>query len=158
MESESKIVVFWSTSNVEELSKDGDLAAMEADLEDVVTPRQCQHDQRLVQVGLLLQLDRVGSPAASVVGSKAADVVIVVDFVAAFVEATEEALEVEEEGLAIKVTVDLVVEAGTAEHPMALVMALHHLLTLLPVLAETEAALYLVGMEAATAAHLQTVL
>lgn len=139
-------------SNVVELLLAGNRAALEADSEAVDTPKLCLHVLLGAQADSLLPLALVET---SVAASAAALGAIVVGSEVDSVAAIAEDMVVDEGGSDTKEE-EASEEAGgvvIAEHPMALVMAQHHLLTHLLVLVEPEAD-SLVGMAvAATADH-----
>lgn len=143
----SKTDVFLSTSSVVVQSKDGDLVALEEDLEAVDIPKLCRLDPQELAEASLLQLDQAALAVVSVEGSAA------LLAVAAFEEVSEvvtgAALVVEEGVSDTKVEAVLVVgEVGMAvDRPMVTAMAKQHPRMRLLALAETVEAL-VVGMVA----------
>ena len=147
MVSVSKIDVFLSMLSAVVLSKDGDLVALEEDLEAVDIPKLCQPDLQESAEALLLRRDPEASVVVSVEGLAA--VLAVVAFEEVFEAVIGAALVAEEVVLDTKAEAVLVVEeVGMAEgRPMAMVTAKQHPRMHLLALAETVVALA-VGMVA----------
>lgn len=147
MVSASKTDVFLSTSNVVVQSRDGDLVALEEDLEAVDIPKLCRLDPRELAAASLLQLGQ----AASVVASEEGLAALLA--VAAFEEVSEvvtgAALVVEEAVSDTKAeAVSAVEEVGMAvDRLMVMVMAKQHPQMHLLALAET-VEVWAVGMVA----------